>query len=240
MAKQEPFEMAKPPGAAVEVRPFKASFSVVLGGLVRTYNIPPKALGAFRGRLGHLQRRGLFGGRHMPGRGVALTYKPDQLHRLIFACEALEFGFSPALILDLVRSLWVRKEPHVGLNEIFAKAEAAATIHPGPNGENTAHDIVLHFGGVSLLTDAWSNAVPNVNFCELHHLPNHMAMWMRMVPDDPAGLPPRALVTNLSMRLRAFHRALVNVKAVGQEYVIENRTGAGGNIGLEEEPTAKK
>ena len=29
-----------------------------------------------------------------------------------------------------------------------------------------------------------------------------------MLPDDPAGLPPRALVTNLSMRLRAFHTAL--------------------------------
>src|SRR6516165_10740143 len=130
--------MAKPPGAAVEVRSFKASFSVVLGGLVRAYNIPTKALGAFRGRLGHLQRRGLFGGRHMPGRGVALTYQPDQLHRLIFACEALEFGFSPALILDLVRSLWVRKEPHKGLREIFEKAEAAAMIDPGPNGENTA------------------------------------------------------------------------------------------------------
>jgi hypothetical protein len=29
-----------------------------------------------------------------------------------------------------------------------------------------------------------------------------------MAPDDPAGLPPRALVVNLSMRLRAFHAAL--------------------------------
>jgi hypothetical protein len=30
-------------------------------------------------------------------------------------------------------------------------------------------------------------------------------MWMSMRPDDPSGLPPRVIVTNLSMRLRAFH-----------------------------------
>src|SRR5215471_15977750 len=200
MAKQpeEISAMAKPLGAVVEMPPFKAHYSVVEGGLIATYRVPEKALGAFRGRLGHLQRRGLFGARHRPGRGVALTYRPDQLHRLIFACEALEFGFSPALILDLVKTLWVRKKPHRGLRDIFERAEQAAMIDPGETGENTGQDIIMHMGGVRLLTDAWSNAVPNVNFCELHFLPDHMAMWMRMVPDDPAGLPPRALVTNLS------------------------------------------
>jgi hypothetical protein len=208
MAKQfEDFAMAKPPGAVVEMPPFEAPYSVVEGALIGAYNVPAKALGAFRGRLGHLQRRGLFGGRHRPGRGVALTYRPDQLHRLIFACEALEFGFSPALILDLVKTLWVRKEPHRGLRDIFQRAEQAAMIDPA-NGENTGRDIIMHMGGVRLLTDPWSNAVPNVNSCELHRLPDHMAMWMRMMPDDPAGVPPRALVVNLSMRLRAFHAAL--------------------------------
>jgi hypothetical protein len=210
MAKQpeEFFAMAKPPGAPIEVRPFKASYSVVDGGLIAAYRVPEKALGAFRGRLGHLQRRGLFGARHRPGRGVALTYRADQLHRLIFACEALEFGFSPALILDLVKTLWVRKKPLRGLRDIFESAEQAAMIDPGEHGENTGQDIIMHMGGVRLLTDPWSNAVPNVNSCELHRLPGEMAMWMRMTPNDPFGLPPRALVTNLSMRLRAFHTAL--------------------------------
>lgn len=199
--------MAKPPEAVVEMPRFEAPYSLVEGALIGAYNVPAKALGAFRGRLGHLQRRGLFGPRHRPGRGVALTYRPDQLHRLIFACEALEFGFSPALILDLVKTLWVRKKPHRGLRDIFERAEQAAMIDPA-YGENTDQDIIMHMGGVRLLTDAWSNAVPNVNFCELHRLPDHMKMWMRMTPDDPAGVPPRALVVNLSMRLRAFHAAL--------------------------------
>ena len=184
---------------------FEASYSVVEAGLVSAYNVPRKALGAFRGRLGHLQRRGLFGARHMPGRGVALTYRPDQLHRLVFACEAFEFGFGPSVILALVKSLWERR-----LRQIFEKAENAAMIEPGPSGENTGDDIILHMGGVRLMSDTWSNAVPNINFCELHKLPGHMAEWMRMRPDDPTGLPPRALVTNLSMRLRAFHTALAD------------------------------
>src|SRR5262249_55989521 len=149
--------MTKAPGASVEaMRRLETSYSVVEGGLVGAYNVPMKALGAFRGRLGHLQRRGLFGARHMPGRGVALTYRPDQLHRLIFACEGLEFGFSPGVILDLVESLWERR-----LREIFQRAEQAAMTDPGPNGENTGGDIIMHMGGVRLLTDAWSNAVPN-------------------------------------------------------------------------------
>jgi hypothetical protein len=202
------FAMAKPPGAVVEMPRFEEPYSVVEGALIGTYNVPAKALGAFRGRLGHLQRRGLFGPRHRPGRGVALTYRPDQLHRLIFACEALEFGFSPALILDLVKTLWVRKKPHRGLRDIFKSAEEAAMIDPGEHGENTGQDIIMYMGGVRLLTDQWSNAVPNVNSCELRQLADHMVMWMRMTPDDPAGAPPRALVVNLSMRLRAFHTAL--------------------------------
>jgi hypothetical protein len=70
------------------------------------------------------------------------------------------------------------------------------------------YDIILHMGGVHLMGDAWSDAVPNVNSCPLSKLPDHMAMWMSMRPDDPSGLPPRAIVTNLTMRLRAFHGAL--------------------------------
>jgi hypothetical protein len=66
--------------------------------------------------------------------------------------------------------------------------------------------------------------VPNVNSCPLSKLPDHMAMWMSMRPDDPSGLPPRALVTNLSMRLRAFHTALVAAHDLG-EPVSAERTG---------------
>jgi hypothetical protein len=194
--------MAKPPGGAVKM--FRTSYSTVKAALVATYRIPRKAHAAFHGRLGHLQRQGLFGARHMPGRGNAIAYGPDQFWRLIFACECFEFGLSRATVLALVNSLWERR-----LCKVFRVAESAAMTEPGANGENTGGDIILHMGGVRLMTDAWSDAVPNVNSCELRKLPDSVAMWMRMTPRDPTGLPPRALVVNLSMRLRTFHEALV-------------------------------
>jgi hypothetical protein len=48
--------------------------------------------------------------------------------------------------------------------------------------------------------------VPNINRCKLKDLPTYIKAWMRMTPNDPA--PPRALIVNLSARLRAFHSAL--------------------------------
>jgi hypothetical protein len=183
---------------------FRTSYSTVEAALVATYEIPRRERAAFRGRLGHLQRQGLFGARHMPGRGNAIDYGPDQFWRFVFACECFEFGLSRAMVLALVKSLWERR-----LRKIFQDAERAAETKPGANGENTDGYIILHMGGVRLMADAWLDATPNDNSCELRQLPDNVAMWMRMTPDDPAGLPPRALIVNLSMRLRAFHAALV-------------------------------
>ena len=74
------------------------------GGAHAGLPIPDKAVAAFRGRLGNLQRKGLFGAENMPGRGAALVYTPDMFHRLVFCCELFEFGiFSPATVLALVQ-----------------------------------------------------------------------------------------------------------------------------------------
>jgi hypothetical protein len=102
-------------------------------------------------------------------------------------------------VLWIVRNLW---EPR--LRKIFQDAEDA--IEEEPKGA-TSNDIILHLGGIRLMVDGWSDAVPNVNSCPLHKLPDKMKMWMSLWPDDPSGLPPRVIVTNLSMRLRAFHDA---------------------------------
>ena len=135
----------------------------------------------------------------MPGRGAALVYGPDQFHRLIFACELSEIGVGPATVLGLVEGLWERR-----LAPIFKKAEHVAfrDRDPGPD------DIVIHMDGVRLMTGAWlkSDPVPNVNSCPLGKLPSHMEAWMRMGERD--RLPARALVVNLSSRLRSFHDAL--------------------------------
>jgi hypothetical protein len=184
-------------------------FGAVEAALMQAYRIPAKAEGAFRGRLGALQKQGLFGVRNQPGKGVALRYGPDQFHRLVFACEMFEFGVAPSVVLSLVKSLWERR-----LRRIFSAAETAVMKCQDAAGPD---DIILHLGGAHLMVDGFSDAVPNVNSCTLSKLPDHMAMWMSMRPDDPSGLPPRALVTNLSMRLRAFHTAL------GVSYMAELR-----------------
>jgi hypothetical protein len=157
---------------------------------------------AFRARLTNLQKQALHGTGKMPGRGTPLDYGPDEIHRLIFACEAFELGLPPGVVLLLVKTLWKNR-----LHQIFARAENAAMSEP------TDGDIVFCMGGVRLMTDLWSDAVPNLNACELRRLPDHMAAWMRMTPTDPAGLPPRALIVNLSMRLRTFHDALARVNS---------------------------
>lgn len=177
---------------------FQTNYSHVEAALVQAYSVPDKAVGAFRGQLGNMQKLGLFGPKNMPGRGAALVYGPDQFHRLVFACELSEFGVGPATVLALVEALWESR-----LVQIFKKAEDAAERDPGPD------DIVIHMGGVRLMTSAWSrlDAVPNVNWCTLRKLPNNIESWMRMGARDP--LPARALVVNLSSRLRQFHDALV-------------------------------
>jgi hypothetical protein len=176
------------------------SYGVVEAALTESYRIPRKALGAFRGRLTALQKQGLLGADNMPGKGIALPYSVDVFSRLIFACEMLEFGISPAAVLSMIKAWW---EPR--LKKIFRDALEVLDKRRDDAGPD---DVILHIGGVHLMVDGWMNAVPNVNSCRLHKLANHMAMWMSMKPDDPTGLPSRAIVTNLSMRWRTFHDEL--------------------------------
>ena len=116
---------------------FESGYGAVEAALAESYRIPSKAMGAFRGRLGALQKQGLFGTKNMPGKGRALRYGPDQLHRIIFACELFEFGVGPSVVLEIVRTLWERR-----VQKIFKDAEEVAERDPGPE------DVILHMGGV--------------------------------------------------------------------------------------------
>jgi hypothetical protein len=168
------------------------TYSRVEAALVTAYNVPDGDVGRFSARLTALQKGGLFGAKHQPGKGKALAYGSDQIHRLIFCVELAELGVAPGVALKLVEDLWDRR-----IRPIFLQAEAVKK--PGDD------DIVLHMGGVSLMVGGWASAVPNINRSPLRKLPADMAQWMKM-DDDP--LPPRAVVVNLSARLRRFHAAL--------------------------------
>lgn len=172
------------------------SYGTVESALIASYAIPDKACGAFRSRLGNLQKTGLFGVRNMPGKGRALAYGPDQFHRALFAVELLEFGIAPSQLLALVNARWESR-----LRKVFRDAENAAEHPQGPN------DVILCVAG-TMMTGEWTNALPAVNAFLLHKLADQMALLMKS--DDPRGLPSRVIVTNLSQALRRFHSALAS------------------------------
>ncbi len=172
---------------------FEASKSQVDAALVQTYAVPARDLGRFSARITFLQKGGLLG--ISPGKGRALNYTPDLMHRLLFAAELNEFGVTPQAVLETVSDLWGRR-----IRSIFENAEKAARNPAGPG------DIVLLLGGNSLMVGGWQStakALPNVQGFSLHKLGEKMNLLLQY--DDP---PPRAMTVNLSARLRTFHGAL--------------------------------
>jgi hypothetical protein len=181
---------------------FEASYSDVEPALVRTYGVQERDLGRFRARITFLQKGGLLG--VSPGKGKALRYTPDLIHRLIFATELAEFGVMPQAVLETVADLWDSR-----IRSIFQRAEKTARGPAGPD------DRVLLLGGISLTVGGWTStakALPNVNDFPLHRLAANLDLLMRY--DDP---PPRAMVVNLSARLRSFHNALADYHHLYEE-----------------------
>jgi hypothetical protein len=183
---------------------FTISYGLLEKALAVAYGIPESAREAgFRGWVTNLQKLGLFGAHTRVGRGSTVQYGPDELHRLVVALELSEAGIPPASVVSLINAYW---EPKI--KDIVMTAERTVE-REGPPGD----DIVLHLGGISLrsglLKGARSPAAPNINHCRLGELPHYVAMWMKMGPHDP--VPPRAVILNLSERLRRFHTALVEL-----------------------------
>lgn len=161
--------------------------------LVATYGVRKADLPRFRARVTFLQKGGLLGVR--PGKGKALNYTPDLLHRLVFAMELSEVGVTPAVTLTTVADLWEKS-----IRKHFEDAEKTIKAPPGPR------DIVLAMSGVSLMVGGWTStakAIPNVNGFALQRLADKMDLVLRYT--NPA---PRAVIINLSQRLREFHDAL--------------------------------
>jgi hypothetical protein len=181
---------------------YATSFGAVERALVRVFGVRKGDVKAFHGRLIALQKAGLLGSKNMPGKGRALTYTPELCNRLIFAAELLQMGVVSRVIVGTVTDLWERR-----IRAIFTMAATAAMNDPSDD------DIIFYLGGVTLMTDAWADAVPNVNRCKLGELPFHVKQWMGMRENDPApgNLPPRVLMTNLTHRLRRFHAALAEI-----------------------------
>lgn len=188
--------------------------------------------------LNNLQKIGVLGEAARVGRGSPLMYTPVELHRLIIAIELCELGVPPATTAALIANYWGSK-----LKAICSDAERNNPAVRGGEPIDSGDDILVYLGGVSLRTGslkgARSPSIPNINRCKLRDLPLHMVQWMKMDPDDnPTDLPPRALVVNLSARLRTFQAALLrpHMDELRAEHAAGkvNKARAGGRIRREE------
>lgn len=179
---------------------FNISYGKCEAAFARTYDIADADLGRFRGRITGLQKGDLFGAENRPGKGNRLDYTPDMMHRVLFCLELTELGVTPNVQLKLVAEFW---EPRI--RKIFKRAEDAAERDPGEG------DIILAMIGVSLMGGAWrdDDAVPNINWCRLADLYRRLVLDMQ--PRRRGDLAPRALIVNLSARLRVFHGHLSDV-----------------------------
>jgi hypothetical protein len=184
-------------------------YGVLERALTTSYGVPEAVRETgFRGMLNNLQKLGVLGEAARVGRGTPLVYTPIELHRFIVAIELCELGVPPATAVALISSYWKKFE------SICARAELNNPAMHGGEPIDPDDDVILFLGGVGLRTGslrgAQSPAIPNIDHCKLRDLPRHMAQWLRMDSDgDAAESPPRALVINLSARLRSFHAAML-------------------------------
>ena len=187
--------------------PLHITYGAIERALAAAYGIPDSDRETgFRGWVTNLQKLGVLGEAARVGRGAALNYTPDEWHRLLFALELSEVGVTPAVAVALIEVFWERQ-----LKEIFRKAEKTVE-----RDEPVDEDVIIILAGVSLRSGAWTSpkgskfpGVPNVIDIRMKHLRHEAERWMRREYDVPGTPPARALMMNLSLRLRLFHQALI-------------------------------
>jgi hypothetical protein len=188
---------------------FSVLYGTVERALATSYEVPEAVRKAgFRSMLSNLQKLGVLGEAARVGRGAPLDYTPTEFHRFIVAIELCELGVPPATTVALIDGYWPK------FKLICDRAERNNPAIHGGAPIDPSEDIVIYLGGVSLRTGslkgARSPSIPNINHCKLGELPWHMVQWI----GDTTELPPRALVVNLSARLRSFHAALAEAHTV--------------------------
>jgi hypothetical protein len=80
------------------------SYGQVEAALAAVHQIPPNALGAFRGRIKHFQKIGIVPS--SPGKGRRIDYALTDVYRWGFCLEFAEFGMDPVTIKKIVDDIW--------------------------------------------------------------------------------------------------------------------------------------
>jgi hypothetical protein len=190
--------------AAHEPKPtgFTVSFATVEKALLRMHEVEPQHEEAWRSRINFLRREGVLGER--PGSGRRIGYHTAaQLPKLLLALEMAQTAVAPQTILSLVRRHWDDR-----LEKIFKSAERA--------GFYETSDVWLLLAGISAMVER-DGAIPVIAATTADRLD-----VLRMALDD-TSVPGRALVINLTARLRRFHKALSDIYPQPEDHALDRR-----------------
>jgi hypothetical protein len=77
------------------------TYAEVERALAAVHDVPPSAMGAFRGRIKHFQRLGLVPS--SPGKGRKISYRLEDVYMWAVCLEFEEFGIDPVIIKSLHR-----------------------------------------------------------------------------------------------------------------------------------------
>src|SRR5215211_6487532 len=89
------------------------SYAIVEAALAKVHKIDEGSMGAFRGRIQHLQRLGIVPAR--PGKGKRVAYTQEDIFLWAFCLELSEFGISPSAIKHIVANYWI----NYGIRDCF-------------------------------------------------------------------------------------------------------------------------
>jgi hypothetical protein len=181
---------------------FTVSFATVEKALLKMHAVEPRREEAWRSRINFLRREGLLGER--PGSGRRIGYHTAaHLPRLVLALEMAQAAIAPQAILSLVRRHWVDR-----LEKIFKEAERARFYKTS--------DVYLLLAGIAAMVER-DGSIPVIAATTAERLD-----VLRMALDD-TKVPGRAIVINLSARLRRFHAALVEIYPQPEDHALGRR-----------------
>ena len=190
--------------AAHEPKPtgFTVSFATVEKALLRMHEVEPQHEEAWRSRINFLRREGLLGER--PGSGRRIGYHTAaQLPKLLLALEMAQAAVAPQVALSLIAKSWDDR-----LNRFFRQAEEAR--------DRGTSDVLLLLAGITAMVER-DGAIPVIAATTADKLD-----VLRMALDDDS-VPGRALVVNLTARLRRFHKALSEIYPQPEDHALDRR-----------------
>jgi hypothetical protein len=188
--------------AAHEPTGFTVSFATVEKALLRMHAVDLQHEEAWRSRINFLRRQGVLGER--PGSGRRIGYHTAaQLPKLLLALELAQAAVAPQVALSLIATSWDDR-----LNRFFRQAEKARA--------NETSDVLLLLAGITGMVER-AGAIPVIEVTTADRLD-----VLGKVLDDHL-VPGRAVVINLTARLRRFHKALSEIYPQPEDHALDRR-----------------